>query len=109
MLRTLFKADEADRADMSETISGAEMKTGILLDLPDDDTLKEDLTRSQVKLTKLAKKHFGSVRCNCLGVDYSRTLSESGCHSHVRFKTATTGEAMEPLCARIWDVVPGLQ
>ncbi|CAE7444578.1 unnamed protein product, partial [Symbiodinium necroappetens] len=46
---------------------GAEMKkeistiSGILLDLPDDDPLKEDLGNSQAKLTKLARKHLGSV------------------------------------------------
>ena len=76
---TLLKADEADGADISVTISGAEMKkeistiSGILLDLPDDDQLKEDLGQSQAKLTKLARKHLGSVPQQ--EVYYFRTLS----------------------------------
>lgn len=73
-------AEKHDRwsAELKKEISTI---SGLLLDLPDDDGLKEDLSKAQAKLIKLNQK----------------------------FKVAATCETMDPLCGRIWDVVTELK
>ncbi|CAE7194506.1 unnamed protein product, partial [Symbiodinium necroappetens] len=54
----LAKARAAPGNEIKKEISGI---SAILLDLPDDDELKEDLAKAQGKLIKLNKKFLGSM------------------------------------------------